>query len=117
MEEMPEKTMLATTIETNRDGFRYNAPPVAERQYRIQQNKFPIMVTIEPIMDFDLDVFVEWLKDIKPQTVAIGADSKGHNLPEPSAEKLAAFISELKGFTKVKLKPNLSRIMKEGEKL
>ncbi len=69
------------------------------------------MVTIEPIMNFDLDIMIKWLKDIKPKWVNIGADSKGHNLPEPSKEKVESLIKELKKFTEVKIKPNLKRII------
>ena len=71
---------------------------------------FDKMVTIEPIYDFDLDDFLLMLKDTKPKWVNIGADSKGHNLPEPSKEKIEDLIKELKTFTNVKLKPNLKRL-------
>lgn len=42
-------------------------------------------VSIEPILDFDLNVMIEWIKQLQPKFVSIGADSKRHNLPEPSA--------------------------------
>ena len=109
----PKNTILGTTIETNRKGFNYNAPEVSERQYHIQQDKFPIMITIEPIMDFDLEIFLAWLKDIKPKWINIGADSKRHNLPEPSWEKVERLIFELKKFTEVKVKDNLWRLKNE----
>ena len=70
------------------------------------------MVTIEPIMDFDLEVFYDWIRDARPAWVNIGADSKGHKLPEPSKEKIEALITELKKFTEVRIKPNLSRLIK-----
>ena len=108
----PENTVLGTTIETNREELHYNAPDVSERQFHIQQSKFPVMVTIEPIMDFDLEILVAWIKDIKPDWVNIGADSKGHNLPEPNKEKIEKLIEELKKFTEVKIKSNLNRLMK-----
>lgn len=72
----------------------------------------PKMVSIEPIMDFDLPDMVRWIEDIKPEFVSIGADSKGHNLPEPSPDKLAQLIGELGRITEVELKANLARIMK-----
>jgi len=68
------------------------------------------MVTIEPIMDFDLIELVTIIKNIKPEWVNIGADSKGHNLPEPSKEKINALIEELKKITEVKIKDNLKRL-------
>ena len=68
------------------------------------------MVTIEPIMDFDLDILVSLVSICKPQFINIGADSQGHNLPEPSGEKVDALIKELKKFTEVKIKKNLKRL-------
>lgn len=109
---IPKNSILGTTIETNRLGFNYNAPAVTERQWHIQQEIFPMMITIEPIMDFDLNIMVNWLKDIGPSWVNIGADSGGHNLPEPSKEKIEALITELSKFTEVKIKDNLKRLIK-----
>jgi len=68
------------------------------------------MISIEPIMDFRILPFVRMIKQIKPKFVSIGADSQGHNLPEPSPEKVKRLIEELRKFTKVKIKPNLNRI-------
>lgn len=109
---MPKNSVLGTTIETNRIGFNYNAPSIESRRLFIGASPYPRMVTIEPIMDFDLDIFVKLIRDIKPDWVNIGADSKGHRLPEPSPEKVKALIEELKKFTEVKLKDNLKRIIK-----
>lgn len=50
---------------------------------------------IEPIMDFDLGTFAGWIEVMKPQFVSIGADSKGHNLPEPSPDNLLRLIDEI----------------------
>ncbi|KKK52692.1 hypothetical protein LCGC14_3102340 [marine sediment metagenome] len=46
------------------------------------------MISIEPITDFNLEFFIKIIKEIKPKFVSIGADSKGHNLPEPSWDKV-----------------------------
>jgi len=73
------------------------------------------MVSIEPVLRFDLDRFVYWLKQIKPEFVSIGADSQGHKLPEPEASDLKRLIGMLQGFTRVRLKSNLSRLL--GEKI
>jgi hypothetical protein len=69
-------------------------------------------VTIEPIMDFDLEEFVIELKQCNPIQVNIGADSGNNNLPEPSKEKLLALINELKKFKVIDQKRNLSRLLK-----
>ena len=106
----PKDTILGTTIETSRLGYEYNAPSVIERQYWIGQVDKPKFITLEPIMDFDLSILVNWIDDIKPDFVNIGADSKGHNLPEPSKEKIEELIKELQKITKINLKDNLKRL-------
>ena len=52
------------------------------------------------------------IKSINPEWVNIGADSKGHKMPEPSKEKVLALIEQLKLFTDVKIKDNLKRIIR-----
>jgi len=107
----PENTVLGTTIETNRDYGMSKAPSPYDRYVAFSgKTLHRKMVSIEPIMDFDLDVLVSWINDIAPDFVSIGADSKGHKLPEPSKEKLDALIRELEMVTKVKLKSNLTRL-------
>lgn len=114
----PEKSVFATTIESNRTHKEMNnSPSLFERYDIFKELDFgKRMITIEPIMDFELSVFVDWIKDIAPFQVAIGADSKGHNLSEPSGEKVKLLIEELEKFTKVIQKDNLKRIFNKQEK-
>ena len=116
------KSMLAVTIETNRDyGFEIShAPIISERFYHLihRSYDYPVMVSIEPIMDFDTQYFVEGLKDIRPVKISIGADSQGHNLPEPEPEKLKELISACKEITEdIVLKDNLKRLLRMNESL
>ncbi len=108
----PENTTLGTTIETNRHfPLVSKAPYPFERMKAMVKITLPRMISIEPIMDFDFDVFVEWMHAIKPEFVSIGADSKGHKLPEPEPSKILDLIAELQGFTAVKIKDNLKRLV------
>lgn len=107
----PKKIILGTTIETNKKNNLGNAPSRKERLIWMCDVKKPRFVSIEPIMDFDLNDLKSWIFAIKPKFVSIGADSKGHNLLEPSKEKVKALIKELKKFTEVKIKDNLKRIL------
>ena len=70
-----------------------------------------LFISIEPILDFDLQVMVRWMVQIKPKFVSIGADSKHHNLQEPGKKKVESLIKELKKITEVKIKPNLKRLL------
>ena len=68
-------------------------------------------LTIEPVVDFNLIKLVEIVRLCHPEWVNIGADSGGHGLPDPTAEKVLELISELRKFTEVKPKKNLRRIL------
>jgi hypothetical protein len=109
--------IFGTTIETNRDipeSISVAPHPfdrmVAMSASNMQKvNKF---VTIEPILDFDVDIFARWIIAIRPEFVNIGADSKGHNLPEPPAEKINELVRIIReARIKVNIKSNLKRII------
>ena len=115
--------VFCTTIETNREypEVMNDCPPPKERSNIMNDlcHEFDLgfpnkqsYVTIEPIMDFDLDEMALMIEDCLPVQVNIGADSGNNNLPEPSKEKILALISELEKFTKVKQKSNLARLLK-----
>lgn len=104
--------ILCITLETNRDISDISKAPYPYKRAMIfaDVNHSKKMVTIEPIIDFDLTKFVKMIRTIKPFQVNIGADSMNSNLPEPSAEKINDLIVELSKFTKVFKKSNLKRI-------
>jgi DNA repair photolyase len=108
--------MLGCTIETNRDipdSISLAPRPIgrATEMMRLSGSR-RLFVTIEPVMDFDVPVLGEWLMEIKPEFVNIGADSKGHNLPEPSADKITALIDVMNAAgIKIREKHNLQRLM------
>lgn len=111
----PLKTRLCTTIETNRWYGKYmvNSPHPEVRSMAMNRiDGIQKYITIEPIMDFDLYDMVSMIKYAGPLQVNIGADSGNNNLPEPSKEKLLALIEELKKFTIIDQKRNLSRLLK-----
>lgn len=109
----PHGSVLGTTIETNRETSG-KAPKTTERAKSMLflPKKFKRFVTIEPIMDFDVDILAWWIIDIKPDFLNIGADSKNKGLIEPTKEKILAFVETLrKGGVEVREKHNLSRIL------
>lgn len=112
---MPPKVLLGTTIESNRDYFISDAPSVSQRIRDIKKVKditgYDVMISIEPVLDFDLDVFLTWIKRLDPLFVSIGADSKKHGLPEPPRNKLVPFIDKLSSAgIEVRKKKNLIRL-------
>jgi hypothetical protein len=70
------------------------------------------MLSLEPLLDFDVKPFFNIIREINPDFVSIGADSKNCNLPEPSKEKVETLLSLLKTKTTVQVKENLGRLLK-----
>ena len=112
-----DRFVLCTTIETNR---WYGDIMGSCSLPRIRAYDFSLIphrdkyVTIEPIMDFDLDEMVAIIKQCEPIQVNIGADSGHNNLPEPSYEKVMQLVAELEKFTVIAKKKNLNRLLKNG---
>ena len=99
----PENVVLGATIETNRNYCYSEAPATVERYKYMKELPFKNKaVSIEPIMDFDLEIFVQWLKNIGPVLVHVGYDNYNNNLPEPSLSKTLQLIDQLRTFTRVK---------------
>lgn len=114
-EKFPKNTIIGTTLETNRDELCReisNAPVPSERVSAIKEFEgLYKMVSIEPIMDFDLSVFSSWIERISPDFVSIGSDSKNNGLKEPKGEKIERLMEKLKKHTKVRQKHNLNRLL------
>ena len=111
---LPKDSVVCTTIETNRwyPDIMNNAPSPYQREMGMQSINLKKYVTIEPIMNFDLNQMVEMIRSIGPEQVNIGADSGNNKLIEPSREKIMSLIGELNLFTNIKIKKNLNRIIK-----
>lgn len=111
--DLPKNSIVGTTAETNRSTSKISKAddPIVRLDWLHQIVWLKRMISIEPILDFDLDEFLSMLRYASPHFVSIGADSKGHHLPEPPPEKVKELIQELEKFTTVKVKPNLKRLM------
>lgn len=102
LNDLPENTILLTTLETNRDYYYYKvskAPPPSKRYEAFKNLKYPKkIVTIEPIMPFDLEEFADMIASINPLAVFIGYNShpKQVHLLEPNMEKTLDLIVRLK---------------------
>lgn len=110
---LPKNSIIGTTLETNR-GYNISKAPQPPQRYRdFLKIDYPRkMVSIEPILDFDLDEFLVWIKNINPEFVSVGADSKNRDLQEPSPDKVHSLIIELNKLTEIRQKKNLERLLK-----
>lgn len=113
---IPANCWLGTTLETT---FRHpysKAPAPAQRfeamaTLRLKYGR-DLMVSIEPVMDFNTAVFTFWMATIEPERIFIGADNYHNGLPEPPRAKLREFIDILRdnGHLVVE-KPGLGRLL------
>ena len=115
--DFPPNTLIGTTLESDRDDI-YNfpvqvqekgswkdyakvseAPIMSERHRQFLNLKWSRKtITLEPILDFNHDKFVDMILAIKPEIVWIGVNSKRdkiRGLPEPSQEKIERLIKSL----------------------
>lgn len=110
---LPYKSHVCVTIETNRHfkQIMQLCPSPEERVMQAMKIRHPLMITIEPIMDFDHHILIKWIADMAPYQVNIGADSQRCGLPEPGPEKLYKLIEEIKLISNVDIKANLKRLL------
>lgn len=104
--EFPKNVILGITLETNIFNPKISRAPKPQQRardfYFIEHpRKF---ITVEPIMRFTFSMLLSWIRDIRPERVYIGYDSKNNNLQEPNLGKVRELIYELKKITKVKEK-------------
>jgi len=115
-----DNMILGMTLETNRHYYTIMGN-VKMPQFRVEDfwvirnfrntHNIKTFLTVEPIMDFDLNEFTLQIGSCNPDFVNIGADTGNNYLPEPSKEKTLELIEELKKFTEVRIKSNLERII------
>ena len=99
---LPHNVVLMTTLETNRDS-QYSevskAPLPSQRFHDFLQLAWDRKALVmEPILDFDLNVILEWAEKLKPEAIFIGFESKRKCiLPEPLPSKVVDLHKELQG--------------------
>ena len=122
IDRFPPNAILGATIETNRDDiylkYRISKAPVPSDRYQAMKNldwdmKF---ISIEPILDFDLDIFADWIREIGPIMVYVGYDNYNWKLPEPPMSKTLELIKRLSEFTLV-IKKTIRRSWHESKSL
>lgn len=105
LDAMPQNAILGATIETNRDlAYLENtisrAPLPSIRYLAMKKLEWDKkFVSIEPILDFDLEVFIEWIKDIFPFMVYAGYDNYDNKIPEPPLNKTLRLLEEISKIT------------------
>lgn len=101
IDRMPKNAILGTTIETNIDRIveehNVSISPLPSKRYEAMKNLSwnKKMISIEPILEFDLNVLSQWVEDIQPFIVYVGYDNYNGMMPEPLQEKTSQLIKRL----------------------
>jgi len=99
---IPDNTILGATIETTIDEIVQtdkvsNAPlPVCRYEAMKALDWNRKMVSIEPILDFDLNKFSKWIEEINPFIVYVGYDNYCYKLREPTLKNTNELIDKIK---------------------
>jgi len=117
----PPISIFCTTMESNRfyPSYMGKSPDPKYRSaamVEVHQALLKTMVTIEPIMEFDLDPFVALLEPIHPEQINIGVDTMDAGLPTPTKQHVMALVAELEKFTKVHIKENMYNYFTKGRR-
>ncbi|MBA7630819.1 hypothetical protein ES703_38344 [subsurface metagenome] len=109
---LPDNVVFGTTIESNRNYNLTKAPPPVDRFRYLTGYPHPRkFLSIEPIMEFDLDTLVSWVRMLQPDIVEVGADNYHHHLPEPPWEKVEELLKRLREICpRVEEKERLERL-------
>lgn len=108
--------VLGTTLETNRFYPDYMGKTMSPKERAVVMTElskeYTTMLTVEPIMQFDLNTFVDMIIDCNPAWVNVGFDSKDHTLPEPSRVITMGLIGKLRsGGLVINIKKNSERVL------
>lgn len=118
LDKMPPHRMLGTTMETNEDWIQAysQAPRPRKRAYSmvlLKQKGERTLLTIEPIGQFEIEDFVWWILEMRPDLVAIGAESQRCSVwTDPNPDDVRDLIERIEAADiKVHRKANLGRLL------
>jgi len=98
---IPKNAILGATIETTHDEIiqidKVSNAPLPSKRYEAMKalNWNRKIVSIEPILDFDMDTFVHWVEEINPFIVYVGYDNYCHKLREPTLKQTTELMQKL----------------------
>jgi len=117
LEDMKNKLILGTTIETTYDTPWSKAPSTRERKKWLalmKEGGFKTFLSLEPLADFNSVTMQKWVCEIEPEAIEIGLENYTNYLPKPPEQKIIKLIEYLDetGFEYL-LKENLSSLCAE----
>lgn len=98
---IPKNAILGATIETTNDQIiqanKVSVAPLPSERYRAMKELEweRKIISVEPVMDFDLKLFVKWIEEINPFIVYVGYDNYSHKLREPTLKQVNELLRSL----------------------
>ena len=108
--DFPDNVILGITLESNLYYPSISRAPSPFTRY-IDFLGLPFerkIITIEPILKFSMDIMIKWIKQINPERIYIGYNTKNCSLPEPSLRETTYLIRGLEQL-EVRVKTKLLR--------
>ncbi len=116
--EFPSNVILVMTLDTNKWGCTQlysKAPELVDRYLSFLRVQHPRkFVSIEPIMQLNIDEMLTRMWSLRPEVIEIGADNHHKHLPEPSAAEVRQLLDGLRKIPGCKVieKEGLGRLLK-----
>jgi len=99
LEELKDKIVLGTTLETNWDTSEFSkAPPPYDRAYSLINAKkmgFKTFLSLEPLSKFQSIYLKQWIMHIKPEAIEIGLENYTEFTTRPSDEDILDLLDAL----------------------
>jgi DNA repair photolyase len=98
---IPRNAILGVTIETTKDEIMQNdkisIAPLPTKRYEAMKalDWDKKMLSIEPILDFDLNTFTKWIDEINPFIIYVGYDNYSNKLREPTLKETTKLLNML----------------------
>ena len=100
LEEIKDKVILGTTLETTGATPWSSAPPTNKRAQALELMKvmgFKTFLSLEPLADFDLERMVRWIDEINPEAIEIGLENYTNFTTPPHEHKIIELLFMLEG--------------------
>lgn len=94
--DIPKNLIIGTTIESDINHCTSSAPMPLDRFKSMKELDCRKMVTIEPILTFNISEIFSIAHLLNPEIVYIGYDSKNNKLPEPTLYETKCLLNELR---------------------
>jgi len=103
MDNLKQRPVLGTTIETNRDTPWSLAPTTTERYLSLWYSQdehaygtHDLFLSLEPLAEFDLETLTYMVTSLRPIAVEIGLENYSNTIPKPSNDSIRLLLEELR---------------------